>query len=134
MHLISKSDFQTYRNCPDVFWMLKHAKDKLNENPLSDFQKQIIDQGYEVEAWARKLFSNGVLVEGYNEEALEHTKTYILNGEKEIFQATFSGDGLLAMCDIIEWNDQLEAWDIYEVKGTTSKDKPKKDHYLDIAF
>lgn len=132
--LISKSDFQTFRNCPDAFWMLKHAKDKINETPLSDFQKQIIDQGYEVEAWARKLFSNGVLVEGYNEEALENTRAYLINEEKEIFQATFSGDGLLAMCDIIKWNDQLKAWDIYEVKGTTSKDKPKKDHYWDIAF
>lgn len=132
--LISKSNFQIFRKCPDAFWMLKHAKDKLKQKPLSDFEKQIIDQGHEVESWARKLFSNGVLVEGYNEVAMTQTRTFLENGEKEIFQAAFSADGLLAMCDIIKWNEDLKGWDIYEVKGTTSKDKPKMDHYWDIAF
>lgn len=132
--LISKSNFQIFRKCPDAFWMLKHAKDKLKRKPLSDFEQQIIEQGHEVESWARRLFPNGILVEGYNEEAIEQTRTFLLSGKNEIFQATFSADGLLAMCDIIKWNENLKAWDIYEVKGTTSKDKPKKDHYWDIAF
>lgn len=132
--IITKSNFQTFRKCSDAFWMLKHAEDKLKKKSLSDFQKQIIEQGHEVEAWARKLFPNGVLVKGYNEEAIDQTRTLLQQNNKAIFQATFSGDGLMAMCDVIHWNERLKAWDIYEVKGTTSKDKPKKDHYWDIAF
>ncbi len=132
--LISKSDFQTFRKCPDAFWMMKYAKDQLKEKKLSDFQKQIIEQGHVVESWARKLFPTGVLVQWYNQTAAQQTQQLIRDCQQVIFQATFIADGLLTMCDILEYDNQFGTWNMYEVKGTTSRERPKADHYWDIAF
>ena len=131
---ITKSDFLNYQKCPEGFWFRKHSPEVLVRKELSDFEQQIIDQGIEVEQWSRNLFPDGELVLGHGEKAVELTRGKIIAGVQAIFQASFAADGLYAMCDMISWNADLEAWDIYEVKGTTSQQKKKKEHYWDIAF
>ena len=101
---------------------------------LSDFQQQIIDQGIEVEDWARNLYPDGELVDVYGDEAVAMTRQKIVDGGQVIFQATFAANGLFSMSDMIVWNAELESWDIYEVKGTTSKQRKKTEHYWDVAF
>lgn len=132
--MISKTDFQNYRKCPEWFWVIKNAQEKLPKKELSDFEQQIIDQGYEVEHLARRLFEKGVLIEGFGEEAEKQTQELIESSETQIFQATFISDDLLAMCDALVLNEVSGQWDIYEIKGTTSKDRKKEDYFWDLAF
>ncbi len=101
---------------------------------IDDFQQQIIDQGHEVEAWARRCFPGGVLVESKREQAVIDTQAFLEAGEKIIFQATFQTNGGYAMIDVLHWEDNLGGWVISEVKGTTSKDVKKSEHVDDAAF
>jgi hypothetical protein len=74
------------------------------------------------------------LVEGFGAEAEMQTQKFIKAGESQIFQATFISDDLLVMCDVIQLDEETNKWDVYEIKGTTSKDRKKEDYYWDIAF
>jgi len=53
-------------------------------------------------------------------------------GEKTIFQPVFLKDGFLAACDILQLNEKIGAYDIYEIKASNSIDK--KLHLPDLAF
>ena len=48
-----------------------------------------------------------------------------------LFQATAIGDGLLAMADVLVFDPSSDAWDIFEVKGSTSL---KSTHLQDVTF
>ena len=131
---ITKSDFLRYLDCPEYFWFFKKKPEVLEERELSDFEKEIIRNGQEVELWARKLFSSGVLVESREEEAITDTEEFLSAGKKIIFQATFEASGLYAMVDILEWDKDNEYWIINEVKATSAKEKKDKKHLYDAAF
>ena len=130
--LISKSDFLKYLQCPEYFWMSKYKPDLITAGDIDPFVQQIIDQGIEVEDWARKLFPSGHLINTWKEEAIADTQTAIEAGTSILFQAAFRADGLMARIDVLEKTNT--GWNIYEVKGTTSKDKKKADHYWDAIF
>ena len=98
---------------------------------LSEFEKQIIETGNEVELVARKLFPRGFLVEGRGDEARQITQDLIAKKKEAIFQANFLRDNLNAAVDILELNSD-GSYTIYEVKSTTDVDK--KTHYHDLAF
>ena len=132
--LISKSNFLAFRKCSEAFWIKKYAPDLAPAKEPSPFEQQLIDQGHEVESWARILYPDGVLVSCFGEEAAKETSSLISDGVKVIFQATFIADGLLTMCDILVFNEVLDLWDIYEVKGSYSRDVKKEEHYWDVAF
>jgi len=106
---ITKSDFIRFRHCPVEFWFSKYKPEVLVRQELTDFQQQIIDQGIEVENWARNLFPDGELVDTYGDEAVELTRKKIIDGVQVIFQATFAADGLFSMSDMIAWNAELKA-------------------------
>jgi hypothetical protein len=132
---LSKTDFiQAYLCCPKYFWLKINKPEIVERIPLTDFEKQIIEQGIEVESWARKLHRQGKLVESRELQAVEDTKKYLDTKEVVIFQATFSSDGLYAMVDILEWDKENQYWIINEVKGTTSKDIKKEVHIQDATF
>lgn len=131
---ITKSDFLRYLECPAYFWFFKKKPEVLENIKLSDFQKELIKNGQEVELWARKLFSHGILVESRESEAIKETKKYLEAEEKVIFQATFETENLYAMVDILQWDDSNKYWIINEVKGTSSKDKKDKKHLYDATF
>ncbi|MBT4585890.1 DUF2779 domain-containing protein [Candidatus Peregrinibacteria bacterium] len=131
---MSKTQFLHYLQCPAYFWLEKHKPEVVERLPIGDFQQQIIEQGIEVEQWARKLFPKGKLVETRELQAAEDTKALLDAGETQIFQATFLADELYAMVDILEWDNVNSYWIINEVKGTTSKDVKKEVHVQDAAF
>lgn len=129
---ITKSDFLKFKQCPEYFWMSKFNPEVLNDNVIDPFVQQIIDQGHEVEAWSRKLFSRGTMISSWKEQAIVDTTEAISAGNSILFQPSFQSDGLKARIDILEKTEL--GWNIYEVKGTTSKEKKKADHYWDAIF
>jgi hypothetical protein len=128
-HYLSKSDFLKYQTCPAYLWLWKNKREVVPEEMTEDVERRI-EQGIEVEGYARKLFPNGVLVEKRLEEAKRETERLVQAGNEIIFQATvITEHGLLAMADVlVKENDK---WTIYEVKSTTDI---KKEHIIDSAF
>jgi hypothetical protein len=132
--MITKSDFIRYLECPAYFWFFKKKHEVVADRGFSDFQKELIKNGQEVELWARKMFPHGVLVEGREGVAIQETKEFLNQDKKVIFQATFETENLYAMVDVLEWDESANYWVINEVKGTSSKDKKKDEHLYDAAF
>ncbi len=131
---ISKSDFLLYLQCPKHFWLWKKKREVVGNIELSDFQKQLIEQGNEVEGWARKLYRDGVLVESKGVHAVAETQKFLEEGKKQIFQATFLIDDLYAMVDILEWDEENQYWIINEAKGSSSQQVKKEVHIDDATF
>lgn len=91
-----------------------------------------LEQGNEVERYARKLFGEAVLVESKGQLAKQQTERLVADGVNTIFQATvFTDNGLLAMADVIEFDNSTQSWTLYEVKSTNSI---KPEHICDTAF
>jgi len=131
---ISKSDFLLYLQCPKHFWLWKKKREVVPDVKLSDFAQQLIEQGNEVEGWARNLYPEGEMVESREMDAVTDTHSLLDEGQKQIFQATFFADGLYAMVDILEWNAENQYWIINEVKGSSSQDVKKKVHIDDATI
>ena len=133
---LSKTDFREYLQCSKCLWLKKNNPDLYIRPTVSEFDQKLIDEGYDVEIAARKMFDNGILVEGSNEQAALKTKKLIESKVSPIFQATFISDtGLLAKTDVIIYNEFSSAWTIYEVKSSTSiKTGKDENHIYDITF
>lgn len=135
---LTKSDYLKFLECPAYFWFHKHKPEVLNIKELSDFEKELVKSGIEVESWARKLFPSGVLVNSREEEAVNDTKKLLEAGKKVIFQATIEAEGLYVMVDMLEWDEENKYWIINETKGSTSdkigESKSKKEHLYDASF
>lgn len=130
--ILTKSDFNTYLACPESFWYTKHKPELLGDSELDSFAQQIIEQGNEVESWAQKLFPNAKNITTWREEAIKETQEAIEQGTKLFFQPAFQADGLKARIDVLKKNKR--GWDLYEVKGSSSKDVAKSAHVWDAAF
>ncbi|HIQ28244.1 MAG TPA: DUF2779 domain-containing protein [Sulfurovum sp.] len=126
---LSKSLYTRGLQCPKSLWLKKHQRDVLT--PPDASAKAIFRTGDEVGALACTLFPNGKEIP-FNrttfEEKIALTKLYLNEGIKDIYEATFSFDGVLVMIDILHINDDGSV-EIYEVKSSTSV----KDVYLDDA-
>lgn len=136
--MITKSDYLKFLTCPDYFWFHKKKPEVLEDKELSDFEKELVKSGQEVEAWGRKLFPGGILVESRQEQAAADTKRLLEEGEKVVFQATFEADGLYVMVDMLEWDEDNQYWIINEVKGSTcdkkGETKNNKNHLYDAGL
>ncbi len=128
---LSKSDFLKYRTCPSYFWLWKHARELLPEETNQEVLDQRLEQGNEVERYARLLFPNAILITTKGALAKADTERLITGGAAQLFQATvITDDGLLAMADVLEKDG--DGWKMYEVKSTNTVDKKK--HLPDAAF
>ena len=128
---LSKSDFLKYQCCPSYLWLWKHKKEVVPVDEEEAINRRL-EQGNEVERFARKLFADAVLVEGKGRQARQETERLVTEGVKTIFQATvFTDDGLLAMADVIVFDETSQTWTLYEVKSTNSI---KPEHIHDTAF
>lgn len=136
MPLISKTTFIDSRNCAKNTWLKLHNPELLDEFELSDFEKQLIEQGNEVEACARGLFPEGIEVTSRGESACVETQKYIDAKAPAIFQATFIVDGFIAKNDVLVYDSQNDCWDLYEIKGTNSlkEDSDDRNHVEDLTF
>ena len=128
---LSKTDFLKYQCCPSYFWLWKHNRALVPKESNEEVMQQRLEQGNEIESFARQLFPYGILIEEYREQAELRTWELIASGANTIFQATvITRDGLLAMADVLERDG--DGWRLYEVKSTNTVDKKK--HLPDAAF
>ena len=130
--LLTKTDYILYRECPKNVWYKIHKPDIYSNSELSEFEKQIIETGNEVELVARKLFPTGVLIEGRDAKAQKDTQDYLTKKQEIIFQPIFVKDGYLAASDILKFEPDTQSHSVYEVKSTNSVDE--KAHYHDLSF
>lgn len=135
MHLLTKTDFILYRECPNNVWVKIHMPDEYAKFPISDFEKSLGVMGNEVEELARGMFPNGVMINGRGDEAREYTKKLIAEHAPVIFQAVCATDKYLAAGDVLVWNANAGMYDLYEIKMSSTKEenddeeeegKPKK--------
>ena len=136
---LTKSDFLKYKECGSNAWFIKNNPEVLVNQEIDPFVQGLIDQGAEVEQWALKRYPDGVHVRAFNDTAVATTQRLIAEGKKTIYQATFSDGELYAMVDILQWNDMYQAWDIIEVKSSSSQldqleGKRKNTHLDDAGF
>ncbi|HEX7724472.1 MAG TPA: DUF2779 domain-containing protein [Candidatus Paceibacterota bacterium] len=136
-HLVSKTDYLLYRECPKNTWLKLHKPDVYYRGELSAFELSIIETGNEVEAEARKLFPTGILIEGRDEAARERTADLIAEAQKNdaaasLFQPVFLRDRFLAAVDVLTYDPAKKSWTIYEIKASNAI--KEKLHLYDLAF
>ena len=132
--MLTKSDFLRYLQCPQSAWLSVNKPDDFPEPDLNLFERKIIAEGFEVEAYAQKLFPNGVHAPA-GPDAAAATQALLDRGEKVIFQATFTTpDGLHVRVDILERSDD-GALVLHEVKSSSEvKTDPVNNHIKDVCF
>lgn len=125
---ISKTIFLDYVFCPKNTWLKLHKPELLEKFELSAFEQNLVEQGNEVEAYARNLFPGGIEVVETGESAVEETVRFMTARVPAIFQATFIVDGFIARNDALVWDAKNNCWDLYEIKGTNSLKEGGTDH------
>ncbi|MEK7124357.1 MAG: DUF2779 domain-containing protein [Patescibacteria group bacterium] len=130
--VLTKTDYILFRECAKNVWYKIHKPEVWKTAELSDFEKAIIETGNEVELVARKLFPSGILIKGRGQSGREKTQELLEKKENVLFQPIFLKDGFLAAVDVLEYNQDDGAYNIYEIKSTTDVDK--KTHHHDLAF
>lgn len=135
MVYLSKSDFLKYLTCPSYLWLWKHKREVVPPDE-EEAARHRLDQGNEVETWARKLFPDGKMVEARFDEARQETEKLIKQSAKTIFQATaFTERGLLVKADVLKFDPKAKNWSLREVKSSNEvKKDPKHRHIEDVAF
>jgi hypothetical protein len=131
--ILTKTNFIQFLNCPKSLWLLKNKPEEYPDGEFSLFLEKLIKDGYEVEDYAMKLFSDGIDLG--ERSTVEETKK-ALEGEGSVFfQPSFeTKDGVFARVDILEKNED-GSLSIYEVKSSTSvKKDPKHNHVKDACF
>ncbi len=117
---ISKSQFLRGLQCPKSLWLYKCAPAELRTKP-SDVALANMASGTSVGELAQELFPGGELIEFDANDfdgMLNRTEELIESGCKTIYEATFRGDGIFIMVDILHISDS--GWELYEVKASTS--------------
>ncbi|MDI9325325.1 MAG: DUF2779 domain-containing protein [Alphaproteobacteria bacterium] len=136
MHILNKSDFIHFRQCPSSLWLKKnkpevYAKYKKADDP---FLENLAKQGYAVETLARTLFPDGIFLDEHDPHALELTKK-TLSTHHTFFQPSFSANGFYARADILLRDEKNETYHIIEVKSSSKIKKDKNhSHIEDVAF
>lgn len=128
---LTKTDFIQYLNCPESLWLLKNRPEVYDtyKGKFSLFLEKLIKEGYEVEEYAKLLFSNGLdlpenSTPNYTQEQLKSNKTVF-------FQPSFSTQKeIFARIDVLEKLDN-GTFHIYEIKSAVSIKKGKLE---DVCF
>lgn len=121
--LLTKTDFILYRDCPNNVWVKWHMPEEYNKFEISEFEKSLGIMGIEVENLARQRFPGGYLIEKRGEGAQKLTKELIDQKTPVIFQAVFSTDKFQAAADVLKWNEDAKAYDIYEIKMSSADEE-----------
>jgi CRISPR/Cas system-associated exonuclease Cas4 (RecB family) len=130
---LTKTDYIQYLNCPESLWLFKNKPDEYPNGEFSLFLQKLIDEGYEVEEFAQKLFPNGIKLPDFGTP--KDTEDALAKDGICFFQAAFKTDkGVFARIDILE-HLHNNTWHIYEVKSSTSvKTDKKHNHLKDACF
>lgn len=132
-HVISKSQYLKGLQCPKALWLYRHRPDLKPE--VSPVLQYLFDSGREVGLLAQKCFEGGIAIV----EVYYRTKATIRSTEKAVAQnppavfeaAACSPDGAYSRIDIMRKCRRSNAWDLIEVKSTTSV---KGYHLHDMAL
>lgn len=133
---LSKTTFLDYLSCPKDAWFRLH-KPEIEEFKVTEALQNRFEQGNEVEAYAKQLksFAGMVEVKSKGLEAQKEIDALIAKRVSAIYQATFISDGYIIRCDVLKWNAEVEKWDLYEIKATSSlHTSGERDHLSDVAF
>ena len=130
---LNKTDFIQFLNCPESIWLLKNKSNIYYKGDFSLFLVKLINEGYEVEGYAKKIFPGGVEVPV--DSSLNHTKRLLRGNNKIFFQPSFNtSTGAYARVDILEKVNK-NSYHLYEVKSSTSIKKDKRHNQLkDVCF
>jgi hypothetical protein len=133
---ISKSTFLQFQICPKDTWLRLHKPELVDTFTLTEFEKHLLEQGNEVELYARQLFADAILVSATGDAAVVETGRLMAGGTNTIFQATFLADGFFIKCDVLKRSVTAGSWDVFEIKGTNSmkEGNEDRDHISDLTF
>ena len=131
MTSVSKTDYVLWRECAKNAWLKLHKPHVYYATELTEFEQSVIDAGIEVEAVARRLFTDGVLVTGSKTEAQQKTAELLTANTRTLFQPMFEKDGLLAAIDVLQFDDGTGGFSIYEIKSST---RSQEEYLYDLAF
>jgi hypothetical protein len=127
MTLLTKTDFISFRECPNNVWVKRNLPDVYAQYPVSEFEKSLGVMGNEVEELARGMFPEGVLIHGRGKDAENITKKLIQEKTPVIFQALFTTDRFLAATDVLKWNTAAGAYDLYEIKMSSTSEEDEDE-------
>lgn len=130
---LSKTDYIIYRDCSKNAWVKVNKPKVYNASDVSEFEKMIMETRNEVDELARKLFPTGVLIKHNSKK----TKELIAKKVPVIYQPKFESEKYTTTPDMLVWNRDSKAYDMYEVKSTNGgpNKKAKEEVYAhDIAF
>ncbi len=123
---LSKTTYIKGLQCHKSLYLNKFHPELKDE--ISPGLQAIFNSGTEVGILAQKLFPGGVEVpyegKSYSGQA-SMTKDLIEKGTKDIYEASFSYEGIFLKVDILHKGD--DGWEIYEVKSSNDF----KDVYVD---
>lgn len=100
MKTLTKSRFKLALECPTKLHYTgksKYANQKLED----DFLESLAQGGFQVEEMAKLYYPNGVLIEGYDEEALIKTNKQLKKENVVLFEPAFQFQNLLVRVDIL---------------------------------
>ncbi len=87
--------------------------------------------GNEIDEFARQTFPGGLLL---GRGKTSETRAAIARREPVIFQGECIADSCVVPCDVLVWNSRLNAYDLIEVKSSTSSSTRRDDAYAtDLA-
>ena len=120
MVLLTKSNYLSGLQCPQLLWVVKNDKERIPEPDVVTQAK--FDIGHMLGVLATKVFNGGIDLSGLEfKENIDKTKES-LKLRKPIFEAGIMVDSLFSRGDILLPVGRNE-WDIIEVKsGTSVKD------------
>ena len=128
---ISKSQFLRGLQCPKSLWLYKNGAKELRAKPSADVLANM-ESGTSVGELAQQLFPDGKLIAFDSDDfdgMLSHTEALIQAGCQTIYEATFRGNGIFIMVDVLHLGG--DGWELYEVKASTSV---KQYHRYDTAI
>lgn len=131
---LSKTNYLVYRDCAHNMWVKAHRPEVYHAKPLSVFERALIEAGNDVDVRARALFPEGVLIRRGDAAG---TAELVAARAPVLYQPVFETERYTTACDILVWNAATRAYDLYEVKASTSGENrnAKDDLYAhDIAF
>ena len=112
---ITKSDFLIYLDAPLHLWASKH--DSLEKTTPSDYDLHLMREGQKVEKYANQFLEEITL------KQYAHARIH--------FQPTYYDGDFEARADVLIFDEQANAYDIYEIKSSTSV---KKENLYDATF
>jgi len=124
---LTKTDFILYKECSKNVWIKWHQPEEYAKFEMSEFEKSLGVMGNEVEELARGMFPNGYLIGRRSDGAQKLTQKLISERTPVIYQAVFSTDKYLAATDVIKWNEDANAYDLYEIKMSSTDDEDELD-------